>query len=139
METNRTDSPQRRIIDNAFNQGDLAALDDLLSVDGIEHHDQHRTTPSKNGLKGVVAMFRGGFADLHVTVDDEIREGDKVATHFTIRGTHTGLFLGNPPTGKRVAVPGILFARNENGRMKESWTVVDNMGMMQQLGLVPPP
>ncbi len=84
-------------------------------------------------------MFRSAFPDLHCTVEDEIGEGDKLAAHWTMRGTHKGPFLGNPPTNRPIVVQGISFARTENGRIVEDWTLVDQMSILQQLGLIPPP
>ena len=90
------------------------------------------------GLKWLIAMFRTAFPDLHCTVEDEISVDDRFAAHWTIRGTHKGLFLGNPPTGRPVEVQGIIFARTANGRIVEDWTLVDQLGILQQLGLIPP-
>ncbi len=56
-----------------------------------------------------------------------------------MRGTHKGLFLGNPPTGRPIMVQGIIFARTENGQIVEDWTLTDQLSILQQLGLVPPP
>jgi steroid delta-isomerase-like uncharacterized protein len=84
-------------------------------------------------------MFRTAFPDLQCTVEDEIREGDQFAAHWTMRGTHKGSFLGNPPTGRPVVVQGIIFARTDNGRIVEDWTLLDQLGILQQLGIVPPP
>jgi predicted ester cyclase len=68
-----------------------------------------------------------------------IAEGDKVVVRQTFRGTHTGGLMGIPPTGKRVAVPGIFITRIVNGKAVEQWANYDNLGLMQQLGVVPMP
>ncbi len=88
----------------------------------------------ETGNGGVTA-----FPDLQCTVEDEIYVGDQFAAHWTMRGTHNGSFLGNPPTGRRVMVQGLIFARTAHGRISEAWTLIDQMGILQQLGLVPPP
>jgi predicted ester cyclase len=62
-----------------------------------------------------------------------------LAALWTMRGTHKGLFMGNQPTGRPVEVQGIIFAHISNGRIVEDWTLVDQMGILQQLGIVPPP
>ena len=90
------------------------------------------------GFKQLIATFRLAFPDLHCTVEDEIYERDRVAAHWTMRGTHQGSFLGNPPTGRPITVQGIIFARLRNGQIVENWTLVDQMGMLQQLGIIPP-
>jgi steroid delta-isomerase-like uncharacterized protein len=129
----------QRIFDRAFNLGDLAVVDELVAADGVSHTLSWGISGSRMGLKQLIANFRSAFPDLHGTVEDEIREGDKFAAHWTMRGTHKGRFLGNPPTGRSVVVQGIIFAHTENGRIVEGWTLVDQFGILQQLGLVPPP
>jgi predicted ester cyclase len=84
-------------------------------------------------------MFRTAFPDLHCTIQDEIIQNNKVAAHWTIRGTHKGQFLGNSPTNKPIAVQGLLYARIENGQVIENHLLIDQMGVLQQLGLIPPP
>ena len=139
MSTDRTESLIRRIFDEAFNQGNLAVVDELLSSDHFTHTAFGGVPHGPGGLKWLIAMFRTAFPDLHCTIEDEIREVDRFAAHWTMRGTHRGLFLGNPPTGRLVEVQGLIFARTANGRIVEDWTLVDQMGILQQLGIVPPP
>jgi steroid delta-isomerase-like uncharacterized protein len=134
-----TPSLVQRIFDQAFSQGDLAVVDELVAADGLTHALSWATPGSRIGLKRLIAAFRAAFPDLHCTVEDEIREGDKFAAHWTMRGTHKGSFLGNPPTGRSIVVQGIIFARTAEGRIVEDWILVDQMGMLQQLGIVPPP
>ena len=139
MPTGRSDSLIRRIFEEAFNQGDLAVADEVLTPDHFAHTAFGGAPNGPQGLKWLIAMFRTAFPDLHCTVEDEIQEGGQFAAHWTLRGTHKGSFLGNPPTGRSVVVQGIIFARTENGRMVEDWTLIDQLGILQQLGLVPPP
>ena len=139
MPTDRSDSLIRRIFEEAFNQGSLAVVDELLSSDHFAHTAFGGAPNGPQGLKWLIAMFRTAFPDIHCTVEDEIRVADQFAAHWTMRGTHKGSFLGNPPTGRPVVVQGIIFARTENGQMVEDWTLIDELGILQQLGLVPPP
>ena len=139
MPTDRSDSLIRRIFEEAFNQGDLAVVDEVLTPDHLAHNAFGGAPNGPQGLKWLIAMFRTAFPDLHCTVEDEIRVADQFAAHWTMRGTHNGSFLGNPPTGRPVVVQGIIFARTENGQMVEDWTLIDQLGILQQLGLVPPP
>ncbi len=126
-------------MDEAFNQGNLAVVDELVAPDGISHHLSWGIPANRMGLKQLIAMFRTAFPDLHCTIEDEIIQGDKVAAHWTMRGTHKGPFLGNPPTSKPIAAQGLIYARIENDQVIENWILVDQMGVLQQLGLVPPP
>jgi steroid delta-isomerase-like uncharacterized protein len=135
----RPDSLIRRMLDNAFNQGRVAAVDELVAPYGVTHSPAWGMPNNREGLKQLIAMFRSAFPDLYCTVEDEINEGDKLAAHWTLRGTHQGLFLGNPPTSRPIVVQGMIFARTADGKIAEGWTLVDQMGMLQQLGIVPPP
>lgn len=134
-----TPSHVRQIFELAFNQGDLAVVDALLSPESITHIPAWGMPASRTGLKLFVSSLRTAFPDLQCTVEDEILEAGRLAAHWTLRGTHKGLFLGNPPTGRPVEVLGIIFARTANGRIVEDWILVDQMGILQQLGIVPPP
>jgi steroid delta-isomerase-like uncharacterized protein len=138
MSTHQTQSPIRRVFDEAFNLGNLVVVDELLSPDHLAHNAFGGTPNGSQGLKWLISMFRIAFPDLHCTIEDEITVGDQFAAHWTMRGTHKGSFLGNPPTGKPVEVQGIMFARVSNGRIVEDWTLIDQMGILQQLGLIPP-
>jgi steroid delta-isomerase-like uncharacterized protein len=138
MSIDSRDSLIRRIFEGAFNQGDLAVVDEVLTPDYFAHAAFGSAPNGPQGLKVLIVMFRTAFPDLHCTVDDEIREGDQFAARWTLRGTHKGSFLDTPPTGRPVEAQGIIFGRTENGRIAEDWTLFDQMGVLQQLGLVPP-
>jgi len=131
-------SPVWHLFEKAFNQGDLAVVDKLLSPNHFAHNAFGGTLNGPQGLKVLIVMFRTAFPDLHCTVDNEIREGDQFAARWTLRGTHKGSFLDTPPTGRLVEAQGIIFGRLENGRISEDWTLFDQMGILRQLGVVPP-
>lgn len=82
-------------------------------------------------------MFHAGF-DIHINVEDLVAEGDKVVDRWTARMTHKGEFFGLPATGKLVTITGMDIARLVNGKVAEIWHLEDIMGLMQQLGAVPP-
>ena len=129
----------RCIVDQAFNRGNLTVVDDVLAPNYHAHVTIGGAPHSPEGLKITIAILRTAFPDLLCTVEDEIHEGDRFSARWTMRGTHQGPFLGNPPTGKRVSVQGLVFGRTMDGKVAEDWTLVDQMGMLEQLGLVPPP
>lgn len=129
----------QRIFEKAFNEGDLKVVDELLSPDHLAHNAFGGAPNGPQGLKWLIVMFRTAFPDLKCLVEDEIRVGDKFAAHFTIHGTHKGSFQGNPPTSRPVVVQGMIFARTENGQIVEDWLLIDQLSILQQLGLVPPP
>ncbi len=139
MSTDQLDSLIRRMFAIAFNQGSFAVVDESVAPDGVTYTPTWGMPHTREGLKRLIAMLRSAFPDLHCTVEDEISQGDKVAAHWTMRGTHTGLFLGNRPTNRPIAVQAMIFARTENGQIAEGWALLDQMGMLQQLGIIPPP
>jgi predicted ester cyclase len=128
----------RRLLEEPWTNVDVA--DDLVD-DRYVGHDASLPEPLRGpqGFKDNVSMFRAGYSDAQITVDDQIAEGDKVASRWTGRGTHDGELMGIAPTGKPVAVAGLTLSRVENGRVVEEWTNWDTLGMLQQLGAVPAP
>ena len=128
-----------RIFQQAFNQGDLAVADELVSIDVATHIASWGVPASRLGIKQLIANLRSAFPDLHITVQDEIGEGDKFAALWKLRGTHQGAFFGHLPTSRPVEVQGFIFARVESGRIVECWIFIDQMGLLQQMGIVPPP
>jgi steroid delta-isomerase-like uncharacterized protein len=104
----------------------------------VYHPDPHRVK-GPEGVKQIVGVYRAAFPDLHLTIEDLIAEGDKVVVRFTARGTHQGDLMGVAPTGKEVTVTGISIVRIAEGKIVEEWENFDALGMMQQIGAVPPP
>lgn len=129
----------RRIFDQAFNQGDLAVVDELVAVDSITHIPGWGMPANRLGIKQMIITLRAAFPDLFCTVEEEIEQADKSAVVWTLRGKQKGSFLGNVPTGRWVEVQGFIFARIVDGRIVEAWIMIDQMGLLQQLGIVPPP
>lgn len=83
------------------------------------------------------ARLHHAFPDLHVTIEDLIEEDDKVVARNTVTGTHQGEYMGLPGTGKSITYNEIFIVRFEDGRIAETWGVVDVLAQMRQLGLVP--
>lgn len=135
----QSQSVLQSIFDKAFNQGNLAVIDELVAPDSMNHHTSWGMPANRLGFKQWIAMLRTAFPDLQCSIEDEIIQGDKIAAHWTMRGTHKGLFLGNSPTNKPILVQGLIYARIENNQIIENWTMIDQMSVLQQLGLVPPP
>lgn len=133
-----TQSLLQRILTQACNQGDQTVVNELIAVGDNPRTVSGGAPAGRMGLKQLIAIFRIAFPDLHCTVKDEISAGDKVAACWTMRGTHKGPFLGNRPTGRPVVAQGLIFARIQHDRIAEEWTLVDQMGILQQLGLIPP-
>ena len=90
---------------------------------------------SDQALKQHIAVAETAFPRYSLDPEDIIAEGDKVLVRFTLRGTHHGDFMGIPPTGRTVAVPGLIVYRIANGKIAEHWIQMDNMATLQQLGV----
>ncbi len=128
----------RRYLEQTINAGDVAAFDEFTSRDYIGHmtgvpvfdHETH---------KQLLTAFRAAFPDLQVTIEDLIAEGDKVVSRSTYTGTHRGEFQGMPPTGKGFTISGMNITRIADDMIVEDWTVLDMLGMLQQIGAVPAP
>ena len=120
----------------AVNQKNLAVFDELLTPD-IVVHTASTTNQGLEAYKQVLSMYMTAFPDLHFTIEDMIADGDTVVVRYTTRGTHQGNFMGIPPTGKQVSVTGIFIDRIVNGKAVEQWINGDDLGLLQQLGVVP--
>ncbi|HXF60737.1 MAG TPA: ester cyclase [Caldilineaceae bacterium] len=128
----------RRSIEEIYNQGNLAAVDELAATD-LVIHAQSEEIRGRAGAKQFIATLRAGFPDIHFTIEDQVAEGDRVVTRWTAHGTHAGAFQGIPPTGRQVRIVGVDIDRIVNGRIVECWAHVDELGMMKQLGVISAP
>ena len=140
MPTEENKAIIRRGFEEILNQRNLDAVDTYFSPNYVGHdpalpEDLH----GREEFRQFAASYLSAFPDLHITIEDQFVEGDKVVTRFTSRGTHQGDFVGIPPTGNRITVEGISIDRMVGGKSEESWTINDIMGMMQQLGAIPAP
>ena len=130
----------RRLYEEFVNRDDQSVVNELVAEDCVDHNPPGPDIASgREGLIQVFAMFRSAFPDMTATINDQVAEGDKVVTRLTITGTHQGEFMGIPATGKSFSIEAIDIFRIEDGQIVERWGEADNMGMMQQLGVVPMP
>ena len=111
----RNKAQVRRVIEEIYNRGDLAVIDELAASDLVIHASSQEIR-GRDGAKQYVAALRAGFPDLHLTVEGQVAEGDMVVTRWTARGTHTGAFQGISATGKAVRVAGTDIDRIIDGK-----------------------
>lgn len=129
----------RRFIE-AFNAGDYDTITSIVA-DGYVSHDP----ASPEEIRGAAALqaqiegYRAAFPDLTLTIEQQIAEGDYVASRWTGRGTHRGELLGVAATGRQATATGITIDRIENGKIAETWENWDTLGLLQQLGAIPEP
>jgi predicted SnoaL-like aldol condensation-catalyzing enzyme len=142
MSTESNKTTARRWFDDIIVAGQLSVADEIFSA---RHriHDPHAPPGGwpvgPEGPKAVARVFGGSFSGWQVSIDAQIAEGDRVATCWTARATHTGALQGLPPTGRTAQVTGVNVTRFADGRIVESWYNFDMLGLLQQLGAVPAP
>ena len=126
---------------DAMNSGDPEVIS--KTIDEVVAPDAQIRTPlpieatGAQLLKEVFGRLHRAFPDLRVTVEDVIAEGDKVVSRNSVSGTHEGEYMGIPPTGRSVTYNEIFIARFVNGRIAETWGIVDVLSQMRQLGVIP--
>ena len=128
----------RRAYD-AINQNDLDALDEMVDSVITDHDPAPGQGPVLEGVKQYFSSLHTAFPDVHMDVEDMIAEGEKVVARVSVSGTHQGEFLGIAPTGNQVAIKGIDILRIVDGKVVEHWGKFDDLGMLQQLGVVEAP
>jgi predicted ester cyclase len=130
----------RRVPIEVFSQGRLEVVDEIFASD----YTDHTTTPpgipaGRAGIKAIASALRKGFPDLAYRVDLQVAEGDFVSGYVTVSGTHKGEVFGMPATGKHAEWTESHLVKMANGKITEHWGVVDQLGMLRQLGLAPTP
>ena len=127
----------RRLYD-LINSGDIDGLGRQLADDFVEHDEAPGFPPTKAGTVQYFKMLLTAFPDLRMNVEDVIASGDKAVARVQVSGTHKGEFMGMPATGKSAAVNLIDITRfGDDGLAREHWGVVDQLALMQQLGVIP--
>lgn len=122
-----------------LNEGDLDAYIGGYDEDVLLHGYPPGLAPGIEGARQFYTGLATAFPDVEVEIGDLVAEGDKVTVRFTLRGTHQGEFAGVPATGNPVAVGGLTILRFADGKIAERWQVLDELGLMQQLGAIPAP
>jgi steroid delta-isomerase-like uncharacterized protein len=128
-----------RFLEEVINRGNFEVVDEVSASTVVDHATPPGAAPGPEGLKQWLRMFRTAFPDLHYTIEDSIAEGDKVVQRVRAKGTMQGDFIGMPASGKSATWEEIHITRFENGKAAEHWAVVDQLGMMQQLGYAEAP
>jgi predicted ester cyclase len=133
MSTEQNKAIARRSIEELWNDRNVAVIDELFAEN---YHDSWVTAGLRAWQEEIIAMFAGAPPDWHITVEDQIAEGDKVMTRWTWSFTHTVPFLGAAPTGKHISFTGISIYRLEGGKIVEGWFNNDELGLNRQLGKI---
>jgi predicted ester cyclase len=126
-EPDRNKATVRRLVEEVLNGGRLEVIADLFAPEAAAH------------AREWIAPFRASFPDVRMEIIELIAEGDTVAGHFTCTATHTGTWLGHPPTGRRFErVDEIGIYRLRHGKITHAWSLEDNLTRLQHLGLIQP-
>ena len=128
----------RRWFEELFNAQNLEVADEITAPDSVNHDPLLTSLPSgPEGDRYIVNLYHGSFPDAQITIEDQIAEGDRVVTRWTGRGTHRVEFMGVPPSDNRVEIAGMTINRVSGGKIAETWTLYDALGLMQQIGAMP--
>jgi predicted ester cyclase len=119
-----------------YNSNDLNHLTEVVSEDLLTPNIMPGIPPGVEGAKTAHRIMLAGFPDYQTIIEDMIAEGDKVAARIKMTGTHTGEFMGVPPTGRQITFTGIYIARIADGKIVEHWGEEDSVSLLGQLGVL---
>lgn len=142
MSNNANKALSRKLYEDIMSQGNTVLIEQIFTDDYVNHDTSGPPGGWPRGPQGFYAVtgaYRGAFPDLHFTIEAQVAEGNRVVTRWSASGTNTGSLGGMPPTGKSVVVSGISIERVADGKIAESWVNFDQLGMLQQLGVIPMP
>jgi predicted ester cyclase len=128
----------RRMLETAWNEGDFSVYDEVFS-DGYVGHTPFGDLRGPEPVKHVVSQFRSAMTGIRMTVEEQISEGDSVATRWSLQATQTGPLLGVEPTGRDINVTGVLVLHFDGDQATEGWQLWDRLAVLEQLGAAPEP
>lgn len=139
MNTDTNKATAQRWLEEGFNAHNPDGFDDYFAPDVVNHALPPDMPNGAEGTKMFAGMFFNAFPDIVLTFEHVVAQGDRLALHWSATGTHRGDLMGIPPTGREVQLQGVAIDRFENGRSVEHWEIMDQLGLMVQLGVVPAP
>jgi len=137
MSAEENKAVSRRVNEEMISQNKLDLVDEHFAETFVDHSALPGFPANREGVKQLFGMFHNVFSDFHVTIEDQVAEGNNVVTRKTFHGRQTGEFFGIPPTNKQGSFGAIDILQVKNGTITDHWTVVDQLSLMQQLGVVP--
>ena len=137
--TTETSKMIERIPLEILNSNKFELIDEIYSPNYVEHTAVPGVAPTREGFKQAVTELKKAFPDLRYTIEDSIESGDKIVHRLTARGTMKGDYMGMPATHKLATWTEIHIGRVVNGRLTEHWGLVDQLGMLVQLGVIQSP
>lgn len=125
---------------DAWDQNNTEALTEIYHEDAVDHWGPEGLGSTYTGINKIIAAetrFHEGFPDYSMELLQVTSNGDRLAIHWRITGTHDGEFMGIPPTGNSVTYDGMVFHRIEDGKIAESWWVTDRLRLLREIDAVP--
>lgn len=138
-QTDKNKEMVKSFYEEVFNQHNAQNAEKFIAKDAVSHASPPEAPKGLEGAKQLFGMYFLAFPDMKITVEDMIAEGDKVVSRYTMTGTHKGEFMGIAATNKKFTTTGIEILRIADGKFVEHWAASDDLGMMQQLGVIPMP
>ena len=139
MQEQRNTQIVRRFVDEYQTDGDETTFAELMDPGFVDHSRPPGIAEGPEGVKQQFDLFRGAFSGFRAEILQQVAEGDLVVTRKVFRGVHDGEFLGVAPTGREVEILVIDIVRLAGGRIAEHWNVVDQFGLLRQIGALPAP
>lgn len=128
----------RRHMEEYWNQGKLEIAAEIHAPDIVFHDPASPEINSSEAYNQFATMYHTAFPDIHFTIEDIVAAGDRVCTRWSCSGTHQGELMGIPATGKKTTTTGIDIYRIVGGKIAEEWVNWSTLGLLQQLGVIPP-
>lgn len=129
----------RILAEDVIQGGNLERIAELFAPDYVPHDPSN---PSRRGgvegAREFIGMLHAGLSEIRYAIAGVTAEDDRVVYRWALQGVHTGVLMGIPPSGRPIRVMGMDMFRVANGKIVESWASADALGMLQQLGALPP-
>jgi len=138
MSTEENKAIEQRYIEEVWNKGNVALINEFLTSDSVWHGPGGAERKGTESIKQLALELRSTFPDLYFTVEAMVAEGDIIMYRYTARGTFAGKFMGIAPTGNKVTWIGFMQDRFEGSRIAESWETGNMLELYQQMGITPP-
>ena len=140
MTTDQNKSTVSRLVEEGYNKHNFKLLDEIFSRDAISHDpSQPNLGKGPAGARESMQLYTTAFPDSTIVIERQIAEGDYVVQHLRTSGTHTGPLGPIPATGKKTDVTGVIISKLQGGKVVETWSLWDQLSLMQQLGVIPMP
>jgi steroid delta-isomerase-like uncharacterized protein len=123
----------------AANSGNFELFKEAVSAENVDHDPAPGQVAGPEGYRIFFSRMRAAFPDFTAAPETMVADDDTIAFAYTITGTHTGSLLGIPPTGKKIKIRGVQISKFKDGKMVERWGSSDELGLLQQLGVMETP